>query len=66
MFEPGMWKPSDFFEQVTEIPIVSEDKLQTMLSTPLGTLFNEIAKSPDVLVSCVIKMLERAVDMDVG
>ena len=66
MFEPGMWKPSDFFEQVTEVPIVSEDKLQTMLSTPLGTLFNEIAKSPDVLVSCVIKMLERAVDMDVG
>jgi len=66
MFEPGMWKPSDFFEQVTEVPIVNEDKLQTMLSTPLGTLFNEIAKSPDVLVSCVIKMLERAVDMDVG
>lgn len=66
MFEPGMWKPSDFFEQVTEIPVVSEEKLQNLLSTPLGTLFNEIAKSPDVLVSCIVKMLERAVDMDVG
>lgn len=66
LFEPGMWKPSNFFEQVTEIPIIDEKRLQNMLSTPLGTLFNEIAKSPDVLVSCVIKMLERAVDMDVG
>jgi hypothetical protein len=66
LFEPGLWKPSDFFDQVTEIPIVDEEKLQHMLSTPLGTLFNEIAKSPDVLTSCVIKMLERAVDMDVG
>jgi hypothetical protein len=66
LFEPGMWKPSDYFEQVTEIPVVDEQKLQHLLSTPLGTLFNEIAKSPDVLVTCVIKMLERAVDMDVG
>ncbi len=66
LFEPGMWKPSNFFEQVTEIPIIDEKRLQNMLSTPLGTLFNEIAKSPDVLVSCVIKMLDRAVDMDVG
>jgi len=66
LFEPGMWKPSDYFEQVTEIPIVDEKKLQNLLSTPIGTLFNEIAKSPDVLVTSVIKMLERAVDMDVG
>ena len=66
IFEPGSWKPSDFYEQVTHIPIVSETKLQTMLSTPMGTLFNEIAKSPDTLVNCIIKMLDRAVDMDVG
>ena len=66
LFEPGMWKPSDFIEQVVEIPVVNEEKLQNLLSTPLGTLFNEIAKSPDNLVSCVIKMLDRAVDMDVG
>ena len=66
IFEPGSWKPSDFYEQVTHIPIVSETKLQTMLSTPMGTLFNEIAKSPDTLVDCIIKMLDRAVDMDVG
>lgn len=66
LFEPGMWKPSDYFEQVTEIPVVDEAKLQHLLSTPLGTLFNEIAKSPDVLVTSVIKMLDRAVDMDVG
>ena len=66
LFEPGLWKPSDFFEQVKEVPVVNEEKLQNLLSTPLGTLFNEVAKSPDVLTSCVIKILERAVDMDVG
>ena len=66
LFEPGMWKPVDFMERVDQIPIINEDKLERVLSTPLGTLFNEIAKSPDVLVNCVIKMLERAVDMDVG
>jgi hypothetical protein len=66
LFEPGLRKPSDFLEQVTEITIVDEEKLQHMLSAPLGTLFNEIAKSPDVLTSCVMKMLEHAVDMDVG
>lgn len=66
LFEPGMWKPSDFIEQIAEIPEVNEEKLQKLLSTPLGTLFNEIAKSPDVLVKCIVKMLDRAVDMDVG
>ena len=66
LFEPGNWKPSDFTEIITEVPVVDRDKLHMLLSTPHGTLFNEIAKSPDVLTSCIIKMLERALDMDVG
>ena len=66
LFEPGNWRPSDFTEIITEVPVVDREKLQALLATPHGTLFNEIAKSPDVLTSCVIKMFERSLDMDVG
>lgn len=66
LFEPGNWRSADYMGAVTEIPVVDEDKLQALLSTPMGTLFNEVAKSPDVLTSCVVKILDRALDMDVG
>lgn len=66
LFEPGRWKPSDFKDYITEVPVVDIQRLETLLATPHGTLFNEIAKSPDVLVSCIVKILERALDMDVG
>jgi hypothetical protein len=66
LFEPGRWKPADFTDFISEVPVVDIDRLENLLATPHGTLFNEIAKSPDVLTSCVIKMLERALDMDVG
>ena len=66
LFEPGRWKSADFTDVVKEIPVLDEDKLNALLSTPLGNMFNEISKSPDVLTSCVTKMLARALDMDVG
>ena len=66
LFEPGSWRPADFTHYVTEIPIVDEAKLEALLSTPMGSMFNEIAKSPDVLTKCVIKILERSLEMDVG
>ena len=66
LFEPGRWRAADFTDVVKEIPIIDEDKLHALLSTPVGNMYNEIAKSPDVLTSCVIKMLARALDMDVG
>lgn len=66
LFEPGRWKPADFTDYISEVPVIDRDRLEALLATPHGTLFNEIAKSPDVLTSCVIKMLERALDMDVG
>ena len=66
LFEPGRWKPSDFSDYITEVPVVDIDRLEAILATSHGTLFNEIAKSPDVLTSCVMKILERALDMDVG
>jgi len=66
IFEPGRWKPADFTDFISEVPVVDIERLETLLATPHGTLFNEIAKSPDVLTNCVVKMLERALDMDVG
>ena len=66
LFEPGRWKPSDFYDTIREVPVVDLDRLETLLATPHGTLYNEIAKSPDVLTSCILKILERALDMDVG
>ena len=66
LFEPGRWRSADFIDVITEVPVVEDERLQALLATPMGTLFNEIAKSPDVLTSCVMKMLERALDMDVG
>jgi hypothetical protein len=66
LFEPGRWKPPDFADYINEIPIVDIERLEAILATQHGTLFNEIAKSPDVITSCVVKILERALDMDVG
>ena len=66
LFEPGRWKPADFLDYIEEVPVVDFERLEALLATPHGTLFNEIAKSPDVLTSCIIKILERALDMDVG
>ena len=66
LFEPGRWKPADFTDVVNEIPIKNFDRLEALLATAHGTLFNEIAKSPDVMTQCIVKMLERALDMDVG
>lgn len=66
LFEPGRWKPADFTDVINEIPIKDFDRLEDLLATAHGTLFNEIAKSPDVLTACVVKILERALDMDVG
>jgi len=66
LFEPGRWRAADFTDVVREIPVLDENKLHALLATPIGTMYNEIAKSPDVLTSCVTKMLARALDMDVG
>ena len=66
LFEPGRWKPADFTDFINEVPIVDIDRLEAILATSHGTLFNEIAKSPDVLTSSILRILERALDMDVG
>ena len=66
LFEPGRWKPADFTDTVKEIPVKDFDRLEALLATAHGTLFNEIAKSPEVLTTCILKMLDRALDMDVG
>jgi hypothetical protein len=66
LFEPGRWKPSVFTDYISEVPVPDIERLEKMLATAHGTLFNEIAKSPDVLAACIVKILERSLDMDVG
>ena len=66
LFEPGRWRAADFTDSIKQIPIIDEEELQKLLSTPMGNLYNEIAKSPDVITTCILKMLSRALDMDVG
>lgn len=66
LFEPGRWKPADFADFISEVPIVDIARLEAILATSHGTLFDEIAKSPDVLTTCVLKILERTLDMDIG
>lgn len=66
IFEPGRWKPADFADFINEVPVIDIDRLENILATSHGSLFNEIAKSPEVVTSCVSKILERALDMDVG
>ena len=41
IFEPGGWKPADYSQEVTEIPIRDPQQLSLLLSTAKGALFNE-------------------------
>ena len=66
LFEPGQWKPQGFSEKITKIPITDSKQKSDLLATPCGQLFNEICKSPTVVVTSVLKILERCLDMDVG
>ena len=62
MFEPGQWK-SDF-EILLPSAIPAADR--NHLCTPVGLLFNEIVMSPNVILSAILEMLERVIDMDSG
>ena len=66
LFEPGKWRPQDDFTTISAIPEVDPKEYEKALSTAGGKLFNEISKSPDVMVTSVIKILERSLEMDVG
>jgi hypothetical protein len=58
LFKLGNWRPADFTDIIRQVPVVDREKLKALLATPHGTLFNKIAKSFDVLTSCVIKIFE--------
>ena len=66
LFEPGRWRAVNFTDTITEIPVIDQQKKADLLATPLGSLNNEIAKSPDVITKSILKILERSLDMDVG
>ena len=62
MFEPGQWKSDHDILLPSIIPAADRNHL----CTPVGLLFNEIVMSPNVILTAILEMLERVVDMDSG
>ena len=66
LFEPGKFRPEQNLTKITTIPVAHPTDREQSLATPCGKLFNEIAKSPEVITSSILRILERSLDMDVG
>ena len=62
LFEPGQWKCDYDIPLPSVIPAAERDHL----CTPVGLLFNEIVMSPNAILTSVLHMLEKVVDMDSG
>ena len=62
MFEPGQWKNDYDVSLPSIIPAADRDHL----CTPVGLLFNEIVMSPNIILTAILQMVERVIDMDSG
>lgn len=62
LYEPGEWHPPVERKVPTMIPAPD----RTILSTPLGLLFNELKMSPHGTVKPIRDLLELALEMDPG
>ncbi|CAM9378337.1 unnamed protein product [Chrysoparadoxa australica] len=61
LFEPGQWQPEE-----PPVPSVVPADNRDHLATPCGLLFNELLKSPQVLLSSLEVMLTTALELDTG
>lgn len=62
LFEPGKYLPSDEDKIPAEVPTPN----RRILSTAFGLLFNELYRSPEVLMDSVLTLTKLAVNLDVG
>ena len=62
LFEPGLWQEELIKKVSDQIPGENRESL----STSAGLLFNEIIKSPKVVLSAVHDMILKVIDMDTG
>ncbi|CAM9175989.1 unnamed protein product, partial [Choristocarpus tenellus] len=62
LFEPAQWQVAEEKVMPTSIPATGREHL----TTPCGLLFNELLKSPKVLLASVNKMLDTALELDTG
>tara|TARA_R110002050_G_scaffold205528_2_gene341223 strand:+ start:127 stop:2670 length:2544 start_codon:yes stop_codon:yes gene_type:complete len=63
LFEPGNHLSVEFNDVLPEaVPCLNKK----LMSTPYGLLLNEVHRSPEVLVSTVIRFLHLAMEMDTG
>ena len=59
LFEPGLWQEEEVKIVPDQIPAANRDSL----STSGGLLFNEIIKSPKVILFAIHEMLLKCLDM---
>ena len=62
IFEPGQWREEVLIDCPTTVPAPDRKHL----CTAAGLLFNEIIMSPNVILTSVVNMLEKVIDMDTG
>ncbi|CAN0273248.1 unnamed protein product, partial [Ectocarpus sp. 12 AP-2014] len=62
LFEPAQWQAAETKAIPTHVPAETRDHL----TTPCGLLFNELLKSPKILLSSLDRMLETALELDTG
>lgn len=62
LFEPAQWQE----EYMKELPTVIPPKTNDHFGTPCGLLFNELVKSPDVIVQAIGDMLGYVLELDEG
>eukprot|EP00929_Paragymnodinium_shiwhaense_P044942 TRINITY_DN23026_c0_g1_i2.p1 TRINITY_DN23026_c0_g1~~TRINITY_DN23026_c0_g1_i2.p1 ORF type:complete len:4431 (+),score=980.35 TRINITY_DN23026_c0_g1_i2:153-13445(+) len=64
LFEGGAWQSQDEGRQGAPPTIPAADR--THLGTPTGVLFNELIKSPEVVLKSLLSMLQVVVEKDTG
>lgn len=62
MFEPGRYLLSDMKDEPRDVPTTNPK----LLATPYGMLLNELTRSPDGVISSVLRLLKLALDLDTG
>ncbi|KAJ1458452.1 hypothetical protein M885DRAFT_614307 [Pelagophyceae sp. CCMP2097] len=65
LFEPGPWAPRGFYAQVCDVSVIPAPHRQH-LRAPAGALANELALSPEPTLDAINKLLDLAMELDVG
>ena len=62
LFEPAQWKSENFIKSEGLVPSPNRE----LMATPCGLLFNELQKSPNVILKSIDEMIDFALELDTG